>query len=519
MNRTTKPSAPRRGHREAPIVARRQFLRAGGLSVALPFLPSLFPRRASGQTPVPEEVLRYVALSPFWSGVRPDNFFPTDASASNATPLLPGMTIHDGPLVYRPDGNNVSLSPVLTASQTQLSRALLSKLTIMNGIDIPFYCGYHASGWLGNYRSAATQSQTPDNPTIDQIMAWSPAIYPSAQGIRKRSLNFVDGASISYGYRDAPLHTGPVGPVPVMHPELASTRKLYISLIGYDANMPLHDPGYDRRLVLDRIVGRYRSLRQSNRRMSASDRTKLDDHLTRLAELERRLMPVPSECSSLKEPAEDSLAFFGGSPSAVIKRFQLVNDVIAAAFVCGTSRIATVTISRALIDFAGNFHQDVEHMNQTADGQTRVVENQRIFFSQIFLDLLNKLEMPTGNGSTILDDSIVQWGLTHGYYLHNTNSLPVVIAGSAGRQLKTGRYLDFRNRQRELRGDTQGFGNPGLHINRWFRTVFDAMGISPKEYSDVPYDYVDLPWHEPYRTAYVAGQHESRTLALPLISS
>jgi len=501
--------------REPPVVARRQFLRAGGISVGLPFLASLFPRRASGQDLVPQREPRFVALSPFFSAVRPDNFFPADSVAGRKATLLPGMDIHHGELGLSTSGANASVSAVLTAPKDRFSSELLRKMNVVNGIDIPFYCPYHKSGWLGNFNNDVTSDVAPTTATLDQVLGWSPSVYPAGQNIVKRVISFGDSFPISFGYRDAPARSGAIVAMPYLNPETASTRPLFEMVIG--DNAPAKDRS--RKQILDRVFARYQSLRQSNRRISAQDRVVLDNHIAQLRALEKRLGNQSAQCTRLGgTPPQDSREVSDRGLAGFIRRYQLCNDIIAASFACGTSRIATLGIMRSLVDYMGNYHQDVEHHNREPFAQSLIVKHHQAMFSEIFLDLINKLNVPAGNGATLLDGALVQWGIGHGYHLYNTNAMPLVTAGSLGGRLRTGSYFDFRNRARELRMGNEITGNPGLHINRWFRGVLDGFGVPPSEYADLGYDKIyNESTHAPYRAAYVAGQHESRVDRLPEI--
>jgi Protein of unknown function (DUF1552) len=496
--------------RTRTTIARRQFLRGSGISIALPFLPSLFPRRASGVTLVPENQIGFVGLSPYTSAVAPGNFFPADASARNAIRPFTGMTIHEGGLDPRIVDGELRISEVLSAPRDRFSYDLINKINVINGIDIPFYCRYHQSGWLGNYK-ADYQETAVASPTIDDTMAWSPA-FNRGGTLALRSLNFDDGRPVSFGYSVRGNPTSAVTRNPALDPSRESTRALFLKVIG----VPPTQLDMDRALVLDRVTARFKSLRESNRRLSADDRRRLDDHVQRLRELEIKLAGPRLSCPA-KAPGEDGPAIVGDDASARVKRLQLVNDIIAAAFACGSTRIATVGSTQPLIDHP-SYEQDVEQSNHQPSAQLQVVANHKRYFSDVFVDLLTKLNVSRGDGSTILDACIVQWGLSHSHMLHNTISLPLVTAGSAGGRLGTGRYLDYRNRERSVSINSVAIGNPGFHINRWFQTVFNAMGVTAADTAGKGYDQVMPEGHKPYAAAYVAGQHESRTNPLPFFT-
>src|SRR5215475_11043846 len=100
--------------RSRPI-ERRQFLRgAGGAAMLLPFLPSLLPRNAWGQTMTPPK--RFVYIGTEHGGASFDNIYGTQGSVG-ATPvtLWAGNTAQSAPLQLTTSGANSSLSPIYTA--------------------------------------------------------------------------------------------------------------------------------------------------------------------------------------------------------------------------------------------------------------------------------------------------------------------------------------------------------------------------------------------------------------------
>src|SRR4029077_18573805 len=81
----------------------------------------------------------------------------------------------------------------------------LPKLTLIRGLDFLPSVNHNYGGLLGNFSSctAATPCDAdglPDVPTIDQVMAYSPKIYPSTPGLRY--LHLSQGVTDSMSYSD-----------------------------------------------------------------------------------------------------------------------------------------------------------------------------------------------------------------------------------------------------------------------------------------------------------------------------
>ena len=80
-------------------------------------------------------------------------------------------------------GSDTVLSPVLRAPSSALSAALVAKMNVLWGLDVPFYIAHNTGLHLGNYArndgngGDGKAVQAFPRPTIDQIMAWSPSFY------------------------------------------------------------------------------------------------------------------------------------------------------------------------------------------------------------------------------------------------------------------------------------------------------------------------------------------------------
>src|SRR5688500_13203265 len=80
-----------------------------------------------------------------------------------------------------------------------------------------------------------------------------------------------------------------------------------------------------------RLLDSFWSLRYGTRSLSAADRQRLDDHMARIAELQRKLGAKVS-CGDVQMPSDGAQQHFGNNPEDAIKYGQLWNEVVAAAF-------------------------------------------------------------------------------------------------------------------------------------------------------------------------------------------
>jgi hypothetical protein len=206
---------------------------------------------------------------------------------------------------------------------------------------------------------------------------------------------------------------------------------------------------------------------------------------------------------------------FPTTPAEQVQYFALINEVLAVAMSCGTCRVASISIDEHNGDYTftprapqgEDWHNNVVHP-ATVPGanQDLVVQFNRVFFAQVFLDLVTRLDrISDGMGGTLLDSSLVAWGQENGNTPHFSFSVPVVTAGSAGRALKTGNYCDYRNTSRKVGGDsstgTEGdFLWTGLLFNQWLGTALQAMGVPHSEWSET--DHPGFGWKATYQSEY-----------------
>ncbi len=457
---------------------RRMFLRgAGGAALALPFLSSLAPRTA-GAAPG-EGQKRFVAMATEHGGIWNEHLWPSIDSESQME--YAGRTIRHGRLAPTSMSGQTVLSPMLTASAGTLTPSLIGKMNVLRGIDVPWYLGHHTGGHLGNYArndGNGTPLVTDPHPTLDQILAWSPNFYTDLDGVLLRSM-VMGRDRMSYMWSNPTERTGELQAIAPENSSLNLFGQIYTSP---DEN---EDP---RTPAVDHVLESYRRLRQGNRRLSAADRRRLDDHMERIFELQRRANVV-SACTDISEPTENSrdvsrMEGFYFDPDLNRRFWQLQNDVIATAFACGSSAIATMNVADHFSTYEGDWHQDVAHQaRDQRDRQMILLDGHRRFFEDVFLDLAAKLDaLDDGDDATVLDNTLIQWTHESGPSTHNPLSIPVITAGSAGNAIQTGHYVDFGNL-----GFIKGDGNPdsthpGITHNQWLGMVARAMGLERAEY-------------------------------------
>ncbi|MCA9623355.1 MAG: DUF1552 domain-containing protein [Myxococcales bacterium] len=466
------------------VARRRLFLKGlGGFALALPFLESLTPRGVEAQeAPKPK---RFVTLFTHHGGIWSENAFPHESKAPNAASMLPGHDVHWGDLHLEAVGSDNQLSPLVRAPSDILTPTLAQKTMILRGLDMESWMGHGQGFVLGNNADSnlGDQDSLEPRPTIDQVMAYSPSFYRDLSSVTLRSMHLGqdwDGY-FAFGYENPSSQSGAIIPMPTIKSSLA----LWSSIFPVDETQDESRP-----LIVDRVYESYHRLRSgawgAASRLSSQDKSRLDDHMDRLLELERKLEAAAS-CSDLTAPTVDA-DDVGGE-----QQWELYNDVLVAAFVCGTSRIATIRAgSHWYPGFSGgDWHQEIAHMSDANPAPNQqediLVASHRNWLVFQLMELANKLDaIEEGPGETFLDNSLLMFTSESGPMTHFNWEMPVVTFGGAGGWFQTGRYYDFRNRENTSHANSSNFleaaRRPGVRYNQWLANVLLSMDVPASEW-------------------------------------
>lgn len=462
-------------------ISRRHFLQGlGGVTLTLPFLPSLMVNNASAQA---APTTRFIAMMSPHGSVQKSNFL------GNVLPSTPfaaysNHTIHHSTLAPGASGYFSSVfGPAFNS--------MLPKMNILTGLFFGANMGHHNGGILGNTCSgpgqpnSVPQALTSDGtpmPTIDEVMAYSSKIYPGSVFRRSLPINADNSHSITYGLQNPADPTSNI----VRRYGLADPLAIFNSL--FNAGTGSASPQNIN--VVDQVYGDYTNLR-GNSRLSTQDKVSLDSHMTFLTDLRNKLANFQA-CSTTMPPPPDveSLPSYSNpngtlTETQVIRNYQLMNDVLVAAIRCGSTRIATMNIGFAQLLDAGSsiWHQGMAHTYTDPVQQAKLVDIHKWMAENIFLDLITKLDVPEANGRTYLDNSVVLWAPENGYRVHSTGDLPVILAGSCGDKLYTGKFVDYTKRDDTSNWYGGNYYEPiGFMYNRLLVTLLQAMGLTPADY-------------------------------------
>ena len=120
------------------------------------------------------------------------------------------------------------------------------------------------------------------------------------------------------------------------------------------------------RSILDRVNAEAASL---SRQVSAADRTRLDEYLSSVREVEQRVTRARTAQDTAAQRAQAPLAMIprpdNGLPEDIREHMRLMCDVIALAFQTDKTRVATLLLCR---DLSGLFYPflNVRHAHHPA---------------------------------------------------------------------------------------------------------------------------------------------------------
>ena len=201
--------------------------------------------------------------------------------------------------------------------------------------------------------------------------------------------------------------------------------------------------------VLDRVKEHAARL---SREASAGDRTRLDEYLTSVREVEKQIERLRAD----QDRAMDRLKARGksatsmprpdnGLPEDIREHMRLMCDIIALAFQTDKTRFATLLLCR---DISGLFYPflDVRNAHHSASHNDRSDDWELVsqYYCSQLAYLASRLDAMPEADSSVLDNSCLlfvnnMWCGSN----HDSTKVPLLTVGGLGGQLKTGRVLDY----------------------------------------------------------------------------
>lgn len=195
--------------------------------------------------------------------------------------------------------------------------------------------------------------------------------------------------------------------------------------------------------ILDFIMEDAKAL---NKKLGHTDRMKLDEYMTGVREIERRLLFLEKQT---KDFSSSSLANIQGIPSDYQDHIRIMGDLMVLAFQTDTTRVSTFMFanegsnrSYKMIGVSDG-HHEMSHHQRTQEKLEALKKINNFHVTQLAY-ILNKMDSIKEGDKTLLDNSMVVYGagICDGDR-HNHDDLPVLLAGLGGGKIKSGQHLKF----------------------------------------------------------------------------
>jgi hypothetical protein len=409
-------------------ISRRTVLKGLGVSVALPFFEAMLPKMAFGQLPAATAFPRRMAFCYVPNGVNMPSWNPNAVGADYIMPktLQPLNPFRDDLLILsgltcdkaRPNGDGPgdharAMSAFLTCRQARKTDGT----DIRVGVSVDQLCAQN----VGNRTRF-------------------PSLEIGAEGGRQAG-----GCDSGYScaYSNNLSWRSESTPQPKETNPRAIFDRLFAGAIRQDADANQQRRQRYNESILDFVL---EDANQLNGRLGGSDQRRMDEFLTAIRDIERRIVAAnPVEANA----AGASMTRPSANAADYRVHLRLLADLMAVAFQADLTRIGTFVFANEgsnrnyrIIDVPDGHHDISHHQNDRAKLE-KIAKINRFHMEQ-FAYLIGRLkEVPEGAG-TLLDNCMVLYGSGNGDgNRHNHDELPIVMVGKGGGSVTTGRHVRY----------------------------------------------------------------------------
>lgn len=230
-------------------------------------------------------------------------------------------------------------------------------------------------------------------------------------------------------------------------------------------------------------------LSQLSARAPASERIKLEQHVSALREIEKRLSPRQAQksCARPERHSLPKLRAYGGGEPYFDEITNLQIDLLARAIACDLTRFSTLflnDLTRAkpandlrFADLPVDIHNDVAHRysprTETSPGNPDTwlpLAKQNLYSYEKVVRLLTKLDE-----SKTLADCLVYVSSDMGNpSAHSSRNVPTLLCGGCGGNFRMGRYIDARYIDAAAKADKGEL----CSNNRILVSICNAFGVN-----------------------------------------
>ncbi|MGQ0507152.1 MAG: DUF1552 domain-containing protein [Myxococcaceae bacterium] len=424
------------------------------------------------------------------------NLFRSDpAYAQNAAPPLRLVTLFTPhglqPQYWRPQGTETNFNLAFPNSTLAALAPYKDKLLILDGLDFKVLYEYGQSGHEGARCTFLTGSKMntgggdyfPESQSLDQYLAETVGGATKYRSLELLAYQQFDGQHVYNTLSFTKTGTR----VPFERDPNKVYQRLFANLVVAGATV---NPAAEAELARKRSLMSFlaKDTTRLRNRLNGAERQKLDNHLSVLDTIEKRLGGLTASAGCVK-PAAPTVPAIGDLANAPAL-LKLHMDLIAQSFACDLTRIATLHINAEApgmpwLELNMSIHDELAHKVTTGTSPAQQAINlnmnkAQIWYTEQVAYFMSRLAaIPEGNGS-VLDNTLILWGNELGDAAGHANlEVPTILAGGAAGKLKMGRYLNLRPTTSDPLAGWNGFGQKAPQAtahNRLLVTIAQAFG-------------------------------------------
>jgi hypothetical protein len=221
--------------------------------------------------------------------------------------------------------------------------------------------------------------------------------------------------------------------------------------------------------VLDFVMEDAKNLQS---KLGVHDQNKLDEYLTGVREIERRVELAEKANIAGRLAIADRPT---GVPADFGEHIRLMCDMLLLAFQTDMTRIATFMLAndgsnRGYANIGvPEGHHDCSHHGGDKTKQAKIQQINTFHLTQLAY-LLEKMQAVKEGNGTLLDNCMIVYGagISDGDR-HNHDDLPILLAGKGGGTIKTGRHVRYQD---------------GTPLTNLFLCMLDRMGVHAEMLGD-----------------------------------
>jgi hypothetical protein len=411
----------------ASRVNRRAVLRGLGAAIALPWMESLAPvARAAGAAGKPP-----VRMA-FWyvpNGVHLPAWFPQ----------------HEGALIDLPE----TLQPLAFARDSlNCFHGLTHNTALTNGDTEGCGHGQGAASFLTGAQAYKSQDAVRVGISADQLYAQYVGNATRVPSLELGCESPRSGNAFGYSgtYKTHISWRTPTSPAPYEMNPRAVFDRLFTGGSSQLTRATVADRDFYRRSILDYVMDDAHRVRG---RVAPADQRKLDQYLTGVREVERRIQNASTSTSAelpvagIERPA--------GIPEDFDEHLRLMCDLMVLAFQTDSTRAASFMVTKEATDrnypWLGftDGHHELSHHGNDEEKNRKLREIDRYHIAILAYMVERMMAVEEADGTTLLDNSMVLYGsgISDGDR-HDHVNLPVIVLGKGGGGLRTGQSLKCR---------------------------------------------------------------------------